>query len=76
MKSVQIKNVPEETHRVLRARAALSGQSLQEYLRSRLIEEAARPTIQEVLDRIDRRKGSDVTLESVVEAVRYDRDSH
>ena len=76
MKSVQIKNVPEETHRVLRTRAAHAGQSLQEYLRSRLIEEAARPTMQEVLDRIEKRKGSDLSLKSVVETVRYDRDSH
>ena len=36
MTSVQIKDVPEETHRVLRRRAAEAHQSLQEYLRSRL----------------------------------------
>ena len=43
MPSVQIKDVPEETHAVLRRRAAEAHQSLQEYLRSRLIEEASRP---------------------------------
>jgi plasmid stability protein len=36
MTSVQIRDAPEETHRVLRRRAAEAHQSLQEYLRSRL----------------------------------------
>lgn len=76
MKSIQIKNVPEETHRVLRTRAAKAGQSLQEYLRGRLIEEASRPTLDDVLNRVEARSGSDITLESVVGTIRYDRDSH
>jgi plasmid stability protein len=45
MPSVQIKNVPEETHRVLRQRAATAHQSLQEYLRSKLIADASQPTV-------------------------------
>jgi hypothetical protein len=49
MPSVQIKDVPAETHAVLRRRAAAAHQSLQEYLRSRLIEEANHPTVDEVL---------------------------
>jgi hypothetical protein len=40
---VQIKNVPPEIHRVLRRRAGQAGQSLQEYLLARLVEEAERP---------------------------------
>jgi len=36
MPSVQIKDVPEQTHAVLRQRAAAAHQSLQEYLRTRL----------------------------------------
>ena len=50
MPSVQIKDVPEHTHAVLRQRAAAAHQSLQEYLRARLIEEAVQPTMQEILD--------------------------
>jgi len=34
MPSVQIKDVPEQTHAVLRQRAAAAHQSLQEYLRA------------------------------------------
>lgn len=51
MPSVQIKDVPEDTLRVLRERAARARQSPQEYLRSRLIDEASRPTLEEVFDR-------------------------
>ncbi len=73
MPSVQIKDVPEETHAVLRKRAAAARQSLQEYLRSRLIEEASHPTLDEVLARAGGRAGGSVTFEAAVGAVREDR---
>ncbi len=73
MPSVQIKDVPEETHAVLRKRAAAARQSLQEYLRSRLIEEASHPTLDEVLARAGGRAGGSVTFEASVGAVREDR---
>jgi len=74
MTSVQIKDVPEETHSVLRQRAARAHQSLQEYLRSRLIEEAATPTLEEVLERAAGRAGGSVSFSAAVKAVRRDRD--
>jgi plasmid stability protein len=74
MTSVQIKDVPEETHAVLRQRAARAHQSLQEYLRSRLIEEAAIPTLEEVLERAANRTGGSVPLSTAAKAVRSDRD--
>lgn len=74
MTSVQIKDVPEETHRVLRRRAAEAHQSLQEYLRSRLIEEASRPTVDEVLARAGEQTGGVVSFRDAVQAVRADRD--
>jgi len=74
MTSVQIKDVPDETHRVLRRRAAEAHQSLQEYLRSRLIEEASRPTVAEVLGRAGERTGGRLSFETAVDAVRADRD--
>lgn len=74
MPSVQIKDVPEETHAVLRQRAAAAHQSLQEYLRSRLIDEASRPTVDEVLDRAGGRAGGSATFRASTEAVRDDRD--
>lgn len=74
MPSVQIKDVPEETHAVLRRRAAAAHQSLQEYLRSRLIADAAQPTVDEVLARAGSRSGGSVKFAQAVDAVRRDRD--
>jgi len=74
MPSVQIKDVPDQTHAVLRQRAALAHQSLQEYLLARLIAEASRPTIDEVLDRAGGRAGGSVPIKSAVKTLRDVRD--
>jgi plasmid stability protein len=74
MPSIQVKDVPEATHAVLRRRAAAAHQSLQEYLRSWLIEEASRPTVDEVLDRAGGRAGGTAPLEEVLAGLHEDRD--
>lgn len=74
MPSVQIKDVPDDVHAVLRRRAALAHQSLQEYLRAWLIAETSRPTLDEVLDRAGGRAGGSVPLKAAASAVRRDRD--
>jgi antitoxin FitA len=74
MPSVQIKDVPDDTHRVLRERAARAHQSLQEYLRSRLIVDASQPTIEEVLERAGTREGGKVAFSSAVSHIRAERD--
>jgi plasmid stability protein len=73
MPSIQIKDVPEETHAVLRQRAAAARQSLQEYLRGRLIDEASTPTLEEILDRASGRAGGSVPFSAAAEALREDR---
>ena len=73
MPSVQIKDVPEQTHTVLRQRAAAAHQSLQEYLRCRLIEDASQPTLEEILDRAGGRSGGTVPLAAAVAALHDDR---
>ncbi|MGH3458620.1 FitA-like ribbon-helix-helix domain-containing protein [Aeromicrobium sp.] len=73
MPSIQIKDVPPETHAVLRERAARSRQSLQEYLLAKLIEEASAPTLDEVLDRIDMMSGGSISFVEAVEAVHAGR---
>jgi plasmid stability protein len=60
MKNVQVRNVPERVHRVLRRRAAEAGQSLQEYLLQLLEESAGQLTVKEAFDRI-RKRGGGVT---------------
>ena len=74
MPSVQIKDVPEDAHAVLKRRAANAHQSLQEYLRAKLIHDASRPTIDEVLTRAGGRAGGSLTLEAAARAIRKDRD--
>jgi antitoxin FitA len=76
MPSVQIKDVPAETHTVLRRRAAAANQSLQEYLRSWLIEEASHPTLNEVLERAGSRSGGSAGFEAVTRILRDERASH
>jgi len=52
---VQIRDVPEDVHRRLKARAAASGQSLSEHLRGVLSRAAAWPTPDELAERIEAR---------------------
>ncbi len=51
-KMVQVRHVPDALHRKLKARAAVAGQSLSDYLREELGRIAARPTREEMLARI------------------------
>lgn len=55
-KSITIRDVPNETHAELAARAARTGRSLQEYLRTRLIELAEKPDPEALLARARERK--------------------
>lgn len=73
MPSVQIKDVPDEIHAVLRQRAAAAHQSLQEYLLGRLIDEASEPTLEELLDRAGGRSGGKVPIKAAVAALRDER---
>jgi plasmid stability protein len=52
---VQIRDVPDDVHRRLKARAAASGVSLSEYLRTVLERTASRPTPAELAARIGAR---------------------
>jgi plasmid stability protein len=70
---LQIRDVPDDVHRTLKARAAASGQSLSEYVRGVLARTAARPTPQELSRRIDAR-GAVVPRERTVDAVRAIRE--
>ena len=74
MPSIQIKDVPSEVHRTLRMRAAQAGQSLQEYLLARLVEDASRPTLDELLRKVEERSGGRVTFDAAARALREDRE--
>jgi len=77
MPSVQVKNVPDATHAVLRQRAARAHQTLQEYLLELIVSHAENPTVDEVFERIDLHpRGGSLSPEVIVEAIRHERDSH
>jgi len=62
MPNVLIRDLPEEVHLSLQRRAERQGQSLQQYLAAELRRLAERPSLDEVLDRIGRRRGGRVGL--------------
>ena len=49
---VQIRNVPTEIHRRLKARAAIEGMSMSDYVLREVRKALDRPTRQEVLERL------------------------
>ncbi len=52
---VQIRNVPDDLHRELKARAALAGMSISDFLLQELRRSLERPTREELLRRLSRR---------------------
>jgi len=56
--SITIRDVPDETRDELAGRAAITGRSLQEYLRAKLIEFAQHPDAEALVARIRSRKAA------------------
>lgn len=73
MKTIQIRKVPDDVHRVLRTRAAAAGLSLSDYALQELERVAERPPVADVLARARSRAGG-ASAEAVVAAVRSGRD--
>ena len=64
-KMIQLRNVPDALHRRLKARAAMSGMSLSDYLLSEIKEIAERPTLAEMRDRLHQRERVTSELDTV-----------
>jgi plasmid stability protein len=64
-KSITIRDVPDETSERLASRAAATGRSLQEYLRSKLIELAESPDAAVLIAAIRERKSATQTRATV-----------
>jgi antitoxin FitA len=73
MKNVLVRDLPDDVHAALQRRAEERGQSLQQYLAGELKRLAARPSLDQVLDRIERRHGGRVGLEQAVDDLREER---
>jgi plasmid stability protein len=56
LKTIQVRNIPDELHRTLKARAARLGMTLSDYLLSEIEQIAEKPTLSELLERLRRRE--------------------
>ncbi len=74
MKMLQIRNVPDDVHRLLKARAAMEGRSLSELALDELRRSLERPTRRELIERVQARERS-VTSQTAADAVRAERDA-
>jgi plasmid stability protein len=69
MAAITIRDVPDEVRDELASRAALTGRSLQEYLRAQLVELARHPDPEVLLARVrdrKRRLGTRLPVESIL----------
>lgn len=70
---IQVRNVPDDLHRALKARAAAAGQTLTDYIQSILEREVAKPDWEEWLKRLERLRRVDLEP-SAAEMIRQMRD--
>jgi antitoxin FitA len=73
MPHVLVRDVPADVHAALQRRAEARGQSLQQFLAHELRRVAEQPSLDEVLDRIDRRRSGRVGLDQAVTDVEEGR---
>lgn len=73
MPNILVRDLPDDVHGALARRAQRRGQSLQQYLAGELERLASRPTLDEVLDRIERRRGGRVALRAAVDDLTEER---
>lgn len=73
VKTIQIRNVPDATHRELRVRAAEAGVSMSEYALMLIERVTSKPTIAEVVKRAQAREPINATTQEIVDLIRADR---
>ena len=71
---IQIRDVPEQVHATLKARAAREGMSLSDFLKRELEHTVARPSMKEWLERVEQTKPV-VAKRSAAQIIRELRDS-
>jgi antitoxin FitA len=73
-KMIQVRNVPDDVHRTLKARAAAAGMSLSDYVKHDLEAAAARPSLEEIDARVTARGRTGLRTDTVVAALREARE--
>ncbi len=80
MATIQVRDVPDDVHRIYHARAALAGMSMQEYLRAELTRNARTRSPAELVAETEQRlttEGSEgFATESSAALLRADRAAH
>ena len=71
---LQVRNVPDDVHQVLKERASSAGMSLSEYVLRELRDIATSPTLAEVLDEAAANATGSFTFEQINEAIRTGRE--
>jgi plasmid stabilization system protein ParE len=72
-KMIQLRHVPDALHRTLKARAAIAGVSLSDYLLAEIRRGAEQPTLGELRERLHGRQRVTSSL-SAARAVRIERE--
>jgi plasmid stability protein len=72
-KMIQIRNVPDSVHATLKARAALAGRPLTDYLLAEIRKVAEHPTAAELAERLAQRRPARLRT-APAKAVRVERD--
>jgi plasmid stability protein len=67
---IQVRNVPDAVHRILKTRAAATGTSLSDYIKRELARAAEQATLEEVDERIQARGPSKVKTKTILAALR------
>jgi antitoxin FitA len=77
MALIQIRDVPEPVYETIRRRARRAGQSIQAYMLARTIELAERPSVSEVIERLETdlagRAALEVDNDQLLADIRSDR---
>jgi len=73
-KTIQVRNVPDRVHRILKARADREGMSLSDFIKKELESSAERPTMREWLERTRQAKPIP-TKRSAAQIIRAMRDA-
>jgi plasmid stability protein len=71
---IQIRHVPEDLHKKLKARAAMAGMPLSDYLLREIRRVAEQPTIAELWERIKQRGSVELGV-NPADLIREDRDT-
>jgi plasmid stability protein len=71
---IQLRNVPDALHRILKVRAAMAGMSLSDFLMAEIREIAERPSLAELRERLHKRKPVSIQIDTA-RMVREEREA-